>query len=170
MSSVPRIGDLELEQNLKIQHREWTFERIGWICMGLVILAACLGFFGGAGLFLRGTAGSPTSFQIEYDHFARFKAPTMLRATVAPGASDTVRIWLDTVYLRNFQIEQITPEAHSVEAGPDRIVYTFVRAAVGGPLEVTIHVTTEAIGRVMGRGGLISAQGETVRFSQFIYP
>jgi hypothetical protein len=46
MPDVHRVGDLELEQDVQYQQRSWAFERIGWIAMSLIAIAALLGLTG----------------------------------------------------------------------------------------------------------------------------
>lgn len=41
-----RVGDLEVPQDLGFQRRACTFERIGWVAMTLVLLAAIVGVWG----------------------------------------------------------------------------------------------------------------------------
>ena len=162
--------DLELEQDLAFQRREWTIQRAGWAVMALVIVAALLGLFG-AGLLGKATTGDTEGvLWIEYDRFGRFVAPITLMVHLGPGAAreGVARVWLDRRYLESVQIEQITPEPDEVVAGPDRLIFVFRVAEPGKPTAVNFSLQTEQFGPLMGRAGI--AGGEPLRFRQFIYP
>ncbi len=40
MPNVPRVGDLQINQDLDYQRREWTIQRVGWVVIGLIVCAA----------------------------------------------------------------------------------------------------------------------------------
>jgi hypothetical protein len=48
--AVPRVGDLEVDQNLEFEKVFWRAQRIGWGVVALVVLAALLGVFGNGSL------------------------------------------------------------------------------------------------------------------------
>lgn len=50
---------LEIEEDLRLQHRLWTAERVGWLMVGVLVLAALAGLFGTGPLSLSSVA-SPT--------------------------------------------------------------------------------------------------------------
>jgi hypothetical protein len=119
MAALERVGDLEIEQNLAQQRREWTIQRIGWVVMVLLALAALLGLFGG-GPFSEGTAGDRDGpLWVEYPRFARLQAPAELRLHVGSEAvpGNEARVWLDRDFIENVQIQHITPEPDRVELG-----------------------------------------------------
>jgi hypothetical protein len=169
-SGLRRVGDLEIEQDLPFQRREWIAERVGWAGMALVIVAALLGLFG-TGLLGKATAGDTEGvLWIEYDRFGRFVAPSTLVVYLGPGAAPqgVARVWLDRRYLESVQIEQVTPEPDNVVAGLDRLIFVFRVAEPGQPTAVKFYLQTEQFGLLTGRAGL--AGGEPLRFRQFIYP
>lgn len=172
MSKVQRVGDLEVNQDLEFQRHIWTVQRVGWVVMTLVVLAALLGLFG-PGLFGRATAGNqeaPVSIE-EYERFLRFEKPTTLRVhlNLTAGAGGEVRVWLDREYLESVQLQQVTPQPERVEAGSDRLIYVFdVAAEPDQPTAVTFNFQPDKIGPLKGQVGL--AEGESLAFRQFVYP
>ena len=58
MSSMQRVGDLEIEQDHDFQRRSWRLQRAGWIVLSLVLLAGLLGLFG-SGPLAHATVGAP---------------------------------------------------------------------------------------------------------------
>jgi hypothetical protein len=46
MAEKPHSGDLELDQDLAFERRTWTVERVAWVAMGLMGIAALAGLLG----------------------------------------------------------------------------------------------------------------------------
>jgi hypothetical protein len=173
MGQTRRVGDLEVNQDLEFQHHIWAVQRIGWAVMAAAVLAALLGLFGGAGPLSNATAGgqeAPLSLE-EYERFSRFGMPTTLRVHLdtAPGQGGEVRLSLSREYLESVQIQHVTPQPKSVEAGPDRITYVFdVTTAPDQPTAVTFNLQPDKVGLLRGRVELDNAG--SLEFSQFVYP
>ncbi|MCA1626498.1 MAG: hypothetical protein LC742_00825 [Acidobacteria bacterium] len=170
MSGVKRIGDVEINQDLDFQRLVWTVQRVGWVVTALLIVAALLGLFGPGPLSwaTAGEGGAP--LRLEYNRFERYLAPTTLRVHTGAGAGreGQLRIWLDRTYLEGVQVESVTPQPDSVEAGTDRMTYVFQMPDPNGPTAITFNLLTQQIGTLRGRVGL--AEGQTVTFTQFVYP
>lgn len=170
MGTIKRVGDLEIVEDLGLQHRLWRVRRIAWIVMVLVVLAALLGLFG-PGLLSNVTArprGGP--LWLEYHRFERSLAPVTLRVHLGAGAGQAgkARIWLDRHYMEGMQVEHISPPPQSVETGNDRLIYVFQIADPGQATAISFHLTAQRIGLQSGRLGL--SNGPPIVFSQFIYP
>ncbi|MGH7964579.1 MAG: hypothetical protein ACRERD_22680 [Candidatus Binatia bacterium] len=170
MADIRRVGDLELNQDLDFQHRSWIVQRIGWAVMALVVLAALLGLLGPGPLSstVVGIRGAP--LWGEYDRFAHYQAPTQLRIHLQLGTQreGEARVWLDRNYLDSVQVKNVIPQPDSVEAGPDRLIYTFRVSEPSQPAIVTFYLEPEQIGPLSGRVGL--DRGQSLSFRQFIYP
>lgn len=112
MAEIKRVGDLEVNEDLRFQRRVWVVQRVGWVAMALVALAALVGLFGGTGS-LRGEAKASSEdaiVSVDYERFLRFMKPTTLEIQVGPeaGKEGMVSIWLDREYLDGLQVQQIT--------------------------------------------------------------
>ena len=70
-----------------ISDKHWTFERIGWVLMGVVMLGAAAGFFGG-GLFTGSEATAGDDLTVRYPRFARADAPFDLAIDWLPRQAD----------------------------------------------------------------------------------
>lgn len=170
MTNLKRVGDLEIDQDLDYQERWWIIQRIGWLVMGLVILAGLLGFLG-TGLFSNASSGEQDDpLWLEYERFGRFQSQTKLRLHLGTNAvrAGKVRVWLNREYLENVQLQQVTPEPESVEAQSDRFVYTFQTPKQDQPTTVTFYLQPDQIGSLPGLAGLETQQ--PIRFNQLIYP
>jgi len=169
--TIQRVGDLEIEQDLRFQRREWRVQRIGWLLMALLICAALLGVFGGGGL-LTGASDSAAggAAKISYQRFARLSAPASLKVRFPESAvqNGMLQVAVERDYIEGVQIEHITPEPESVEVTADAIVYTFAVGDPSGAGQVAFHYTTESIGLVSGWVELADTERLTLR--QFVYP
>jgi hypothetical protein len=163
------VSDLQIREDPDFQRSSWIMERIGWIAVALILIAALLGLFG-TGLFSKTKAGDRNGpLWLEYNRFGRFQSPSTLRVHIGRGKTEKIaRIWFDRNYMKGIQIEQITPEPEGVESVSDKLVYTFKLAKPKEPAEVTFHLKLEQIGSLSGKVGLVN--GPTLSFTQFIYP
>ena len=170
MSSMQRVGDLEIEQDHDFQRRYWRLQRAGWIALSLVLLAGMLGLFG-SGPLAGATVGAPDSpLRLEYDRFGRIDAPSTLTALVRPstGRPGEAIVHLDRGFTDSFQIERVQPMPERTEAGPDHSVYAFRVTGPGEPVRVTFRLRPEQIGPQTGRARVDG--GSWLTFTQFVFP
>jgi hypothetical protein len=166
--AVPRVGDLEVGQDIAYSERGWRLQKAGWACLALLLAAGLAGLLGDGPLSER-TVRDGDGLVVEYLRFARTSADTPLRVWVGEGAvpGGAARVWLDSAFLANQEIAGITPQPDRVEAGPDRLTYVFL-APDGGPIEVRLDLRPKAVGRHPVRVGVPS--GRQVTFTQIVYP
>ena len=165
-----KSAGLQVEEDIGFERKEWKVERIAWLVMLLVVLAATAGLFGN-GLLSRTTKStSDGQLEIAYQRFARSGGRTTLEVTVAPGVSqeDEVKVLVSRGYLSRFQIRQVTPEPDSAESSGDSLAFVFKVGDSRSPLEVEFNLEAEAAGRT--RGTVAVGEGPALRFSQFVYP
>jgi hypothetical protein len=170
MQTVGRIGDLEIDQDLEFQRRTWMVQRVGWVVMALVALAALLGLLG-PGPLSNATAGNQKMpLHVAYNRFVRYQTPTQLRVHLTPetGREGKARVWLSRDYLQGVQVQQVVPTPEGVEIGSDRLTYIFRLSEPSQPTAITFYVEPEQIGPLSCHIGLGS--GPPLSFSQFVYP
>jgi hypothetical protein len=153
---------MEINSDVTFQRREWTAQRVGWIVIAGVILAALAGTFG-TGPVSRASAQAP-GLQLEYERFVRLRQPMRLRCLVLETKPET-QIAVSREYVDSVQIEQITPPPIQAEAAGTWLVYRFAGPA---PMAVTFTVKAEEFGYLTGAVRIPDA--EAVSFHQFIYP
>jgi hypothetical protein len=124
MAAKQRGKEPEIDQDLAFQQKMWWFQRMGWVMMLLVALAAVAGLFGVGGPLSRQQAGAGP-LRLEYQRFVRYEAPAALTVQLAPQGGDTVSFWLGQDFIERFLVEHVIPEPEHVEATPDRVTYTF---------------------------------------------
>lgn len=161
---------LELDQDLAFQHRSWIVQRIGWGVLGLIIVAALLGLFGGGPLSHTTVRSQDGALGLEYNRFWRVQTPMTLYIFLRLRAvnKDETRLWLSRSYIDAVDVQHITPQPQRVEAGTDRFTYIFAISQMDQQIKITFHVEPERPGRVTGRLGL--EDGTALSFAHVIYP
>lgn len=153
---------MDLDTDVNFQRRIWTAQRIGWLIIGLVILATLLGVFGNGPLSRASVQGN--GLRLEYERFGRLQQPTRLRFLLPPSKHDT-KVSLGRDYLAAFQIDHITPEPKEVASTGPWLTYRFTGP---GPLVVTFDVLPLEFGRLEGSAAI--SPSAALAFEQFIYP
>jgi hypothetical protein len=169
-SSLKRIGDLEINQDLDFQRRCWKAQRIGWTMMALLALSALLGLFGG-GPFSHTSTGDPSiPLSIKYERLGRYLSPLTLTVHVTSGASEDgkVRLWFSRDFLREVQIQGITPKPESAEISASGAIYIFRLAQPDQGGDVIVHFEAQAIGPLRGKVG--HTESRSIAFTHWIYP
>jgi hypothetical protein len=161
---------LELKQNLDFERRSWTVERVSWVVIAVVTVAALAGLLG-PGPLSHTTTGEPSGqLWLEYSRFGRLRAPSTLRVHVTANAGQPtpLRVWLSRNYLERVQVEQVTPQPEQVEAGPEQLTYAFPIAESSRSTAITLSLKMDRFGRQRGCIGMVD--GPSLCFQQFIYP
>lgn len=170
MAETPRVGDLEIFQDLAHQRREWTFQRGAWIVMAAVLLLALAGLFGRGPLSATRAAAVDDSLVAHYDRFLNRHDPTEI-TLLAPRVERTgeeVRIRIQRDYIASFEIACITPEPERVEVEQDVLAYVFRLGDPGAALEITFLLEPQELGSLAGEARI--DEGQPVALRQFVYP
>lgn len=170
MTTVPHHGDLEIDQDIAFQQREWRAQRVGRIAMLAIILAALAGVFG-AGPVSSASVRTPDGrLRLEYDRIARHGAPEPLRVHVGPRASgdSVIDLWIDQRYMHGLVVRGISPEPTQVWAGDQRLVYRFHLADPSRAADIVFQVDADKLWSRRGAMGLVN--GDSIRFRQFVLP
>ena len=168
--SIPRVGDLEIDQDLGEQERSWTIQRVAWAIMALIVLTAMLGLWG-HGLLADGSAGSnDAGLEIDYERLVRHRGTSMLDLIVSPDETqgETVDVTIDLDWLSSVSIASMIPEPDSVTTNATIATYTFAVGEPGAPLKVVIEIRPLDYWRQTARFAV--GERDPVSFSQFIYP
>jgi hypothetical protein len=171
MTDEPKqVGDLEVHEDLTFENRQWGAERVGWLVMLAVVIAALLGAFGRGPLSKKSRQASDASLSIDYDRFGRLEAQTDVKLHIAEGAvSDgELRLWLDRAYLAKFEIREINPEPERIDLSTDRATLVYRVSGQKGPLNVNLNLEPIEMGAVKGAVGVEGSA--PVDFDQFVYP
>jgi len=167
---IPLIGDLQVEEDLKLERRGWIFERIGWLAMLLIVLAALAGLIGNGPLSSDSAAAADESVTLEYDRFQHYHCRATLTVRVSGEAAEEkeVRLWFDQKFLSEIEIDRISPEPSETLVGNGRHVFVFPVADQGKSTEIIFHFEPDKIGAIRGQLGI--EERDDVQFALFAYP
>jgi hypothetical protein len=161
--------ELEIDEDIVIENRSWTAERVAWVLMAILLLAVLLGFSGNGGLkgINKRIAGSQaTGIEVEYDRYLRREAPTEIKVTLyAPAAETAKELQFSNDFYDKVQVEQVIPEPTEVSTHENGITYKFAGTATIMPITFYLqpkHMGTQEI--------QVQAGERSVSFSQFVYP
>jgi len=163
MSKPAKVGDLEIEQDLGQQRLEWKLQRVAWILMLLLGIAAFLGITG-SGPYAKAIVRGGT-VEVSYARFCRRDASTEL--LVRLPALPHPKISIDAGYLSNFRMETITPPPHAVVEAAGGRTFEFLTSPGQSTLSVSFRMTPQTYGRI--RGEVRQTTGESAVFTQFVY-
>lgn len=169
MSQLRWVGDLEIDEDLTFQRREWRVQRVLWLVCAVVLVLGLAGVFGGGPISsVKRTSGDDT-VTVEYHRFVRHdgRASLTFRVDAAHASGQEVEVWLDQHFLARVQIETVSPAPASARSGDDRMTWVFEIEEGADVLIVTFAYRPQHIGRLPGEAG----SGEsTVDIGQFAYP
>lgn len=166
---VGRHGSLEIEEDLAAQHREWRFQAVGLVLLGLLVIGALSGLFGHGPLAATGATSPSGELQVDSGRFARRGGDESLRirADAALASAGRFEVAIERGFVDDLGIEHVEPSPESVETRGDALVYVFPQAEPAADLEVTLQLSPAGM---WSTGGVVSVGGQSVRVRQFVYP
>ena len=168
--SAPKRPPLDLIQDMTFQRREWVVQRIGWVVMALVLIAAILGLFG-YGVLSTAKASDPSGkLDVQYERFGRIDAAADLQVRIDRSLfeGDRVELWIDRSFIDAQQIDSITPEPIEVEPGELRCTFVFPAPRGDDRAYIVFHLAPQKAGKYYGQVGV--PQGQSVMVRHFVYP
>ena len=157
---MQRIGDLELDQDLVFEQRQWTAQRIGWCLMLAAMVLGLLGLFGTGPLSSATAGGADDGVTVQYERFVRRGAKASMKLNLHNDPPGFIQFWVSAPYLEKVMVDGVEPVPQTVTVERDRHVYT-IRA--GSPdVTVTVEMEHQTFGRLEGEAGIVG--GPSVRF------
>ena len=158
--------DLELDDRGRFGEREATAERVGWLVMVLVLVAAALGLFGNGPISHR--RSSSDDLTVRYQRFARSQGNTSVEVEArAAGSAGTVDVWMAEDFLDAYDVETVQPPPRSTSTRAGGVVFSFATEG-GAAVKVTFTLQPEDVGRQ--HGAVAVGDGRPATFTQFVYP
>ncbi|MEW5848631.1 MAG: hypothetical protein AB2A00_07440 [Myxococcota bacterium] len=163
-------GGLQLDESLLQEQREWRIQHVGWVLMGLVILAALVGLFGRGPVGQAVTGGPASPARMELNRLERKESKSRITIRLTPAAvrDGVATFWLDRQFLEGIDVMAMTPEPERVELMADRILYRFPTAGLSGVTSVVVDYRANKMGLRHGRIGVDLDEGDA--FWQLVLP
>ena len=143
-------------------------QRVGWVLMLLVVVAALLGFLGGGGLagISTGKAGGQAAgMELEYERFLRWEAPATLKVTLFDAQAPEQKLRFSKDFYEHLQVEQVIPEPKEVHLGKEHITYTF--NSEGGKARILFYLKPQGPAQMETT---VDNGRSKITISQIIYP
>jgi hypothetical protein len=166
---MKRGRNLEIQEDLHLQEKIWTIERIGWTLMAGALVAGLLGAFD-EGPLSRRTQSDNRSFTVEYVRFGHYKTPLELEVYTSAGEArdGRVSIELDYEFLSRIQITRITPRPITEALTSRGVMFSFPADDEEGSFLITIAYEPKYVGNLVAKVSLRDTSQLSV--TQFIYP
>lgn len=166
---VERIGDLEIDQDLAFQRREWLVQRIAWIVLFAVVGLALAGLFGHGPVSSTSSTSDDGRLRVEHPRFLRSTMPAELvvEADAALAVDGAFEVEITTDYVHAFEVEVVNPTPKEVQVLDGALRYVFTRAEAPADLRAVFHTRVRDVGPIEG---VVTVSGRAVRVSQFVYP
>ena len=170
MAEVEPHAGLELKEDHRFQRASWTAQRVGCWLMGLGVVAALLGAFGGGPLSSATAGDKDSSFWVEYERLGRLSAPHVMKLHVGSGVArdGKVQLWLGRQFLEAAESPIFTPEPARSLLDHDRAIYEFDVADPGREFAVAFRYKPSSPGRSRAAAGVLGRAA--VEFGTFTYP
>jgi hypothetical protein len=170
VATAKRIGNIDLSQDMVFERREWVLQRVGWVVIALLLVAALLGLLGHGPLTREQAVDINSASWLEYNSVDHYQASSQLKLHVGPGAASgkQLRVSLNQAYLERIELERVMPEPASQELGEGRVFFVFDVAEPGQPLDVAFQLAFTQFGRANAEVAVEG--GPQFSFSQLVLP
>lgn len=148
-----------IQEDMGFQRHSWLAERLSWSVIGIAIVLAFLGVFGGSGWLSGEVSAAGTGLSISYDPIVRRQAPAELYIDTASAA-----VTFDAAFEDYLDIQSITPPPVN-RLRNSGIVYTFASAS---PRRIVVSFKPKTMGWFDAK--IAAGEAGSVRFRQFSYP
>jgi hypothetical protein len=166
MNTAEVPPDLQLDEDLDFQRREWRASKILWIVVLAIMTATALGVFG-SGALSSGERRTPDgALAIEYQRFTRFGASSRLSVSLATTPGSPVELSLSSAYLDAMSIVAIVPQPIAQEPADGGVRFRWTAAASRA---TRVHFDVQPVKRLLVRG-VLGAPQHSIEFWQFVYP
>jgi hypothetical protein len=155
-----------VREDMRFQTVMWTLERVAWVLLALVPLAALAGIFSHGPLSHKTARAADSSLSLRYEHFQRMTVQTRFVIRMPSVQNEEVKLRLSPSFQRIYDIQSMQPEPLRSSAGADGLELYFSPAS--GGLAAVIWATPRDFGRFNFRAE--TDIGEPVEMPVLIYP
>ena len=161
--------DLQVDQDIALQHRVWRAQRVGWTVLGLFVLAGVLGLWGGVGPLNSASAhAADRELTVHYPRFARYVGPTefAVEVSAARARAGALELSIARSYIDQWEMYGISPQPDSEKARGEWMVYEFTLGEAA--TRIDFHGRPHLVGWLRGSARIDA--GEPVAFATWVHP
>jgi hypothetical protein len=146
--------------------REWIVQRVGWVALAALLVAACAGLLGNGPLAHRTLATQHGVFK--FDRFTHRNGPTQWVVEAESDSATRLGTTLEVSasLLRRIKIDAITPAPRVQVAMADGVLFKF--DAARPQVQIVFHIQPQYVGWMEGEIQLNDSPPATIK--QFVYP
>jgi hypothetical protein len=160
---------LQINQDVPYQRKEWRVQRIIWVFVTALLIAALAGLLGPGPL--SSTSAGTRAFRVEYLRFARWQAPQSLVVSADTAGATTLQLAFSRSFLGSMQVQQITPQPANAKVSGANFIYTFDVTGPGTATDVTFSLQPTSLGTIHGAINLVAAGHQSsLHFTELVYP
>ncbi|MBT1700950.1 hypothetical protein KK083_28920 [Fulvivirgaceae bacterium PWU4] len=152
---------LQLKDDIDLHISGWIVQRIGWVLLLLLLIAASLGVFGTGWLSAGHVAGKNGT--VSFERIARFETPMKLVVQIEKADGD-IEIRIPRSYLDCMEIDKIVPEPATQKAAGGSAIYTFDAEAES---TITFYLMPESTGSIHTE---LTIDNTNFPIAHFIFP
>ena len=152
---------LELEDDIKLHETGWIIQRVGWIIILLLVIAASLGIFGN-GLLSKAEIIDDGN-KLSFEKRARYEAP-MQMTIHATSRNERIDVRIPQSYFNIIELDKVVPEPLEQTLANGFVIFTF---ETEGPSTVKFYLIPEKTGTITVQ---IKVNESDFSISHFIYP
>jgi hypothetical protein len=152
---------MQMEDEIRLHEKGWIVQRVGWVILAILLVAAILGVFGDGILSNRTQTNGNVS--ISYQRFGRFESQQSLKINATSVQRELI-VSIPQGYLRAMEIDNIIPEPAKQKIENDHLKLSFDAEELA---EVTVYFNPKQIGTTSAS---VKIDDQSFLLSHFIYP
>lgn len=167
--SPKRVGELDLDEDLRFERRSWVAERVAWVVFAALVAAALLGLFGEGPLSTSEARSPDGSVVVAFERFARRGGATDVFVQVDPrlNSEEGFEIVFSDEFLDSFTVRDIQPQPDATRSLDEGLSFSFLSGPGDAMRRVRFSLNTDSMGSI---GYDIRVADQTLSINHFIYP
>lgn len=162
-----RSRSTPVQENMQVQQRLWTVERLGLWWMLAMVLLTLLGLFSRGPLSSSHVRAQQGQLVVHYERFLRNGASAMLVIDVQGQPDAELPLRIEGELLDGLTVESITPPVEHAATFSGIGMQLQARADANGRARVHLAVRADGVGLYRS---VIDGGGGRLTLNQFIYP
>ena len=161
------IGISAIREHIRFQEVSWIVERLAWVALALIPLAAFTGIFAHGSLSDKTARAPDSSLSVEYERYQRQSVQARFVIRIPSAQSSQIRLRLSPSFQQTYDIQSLQPAPLRSRASPQGLEL-FFHTPEAGELVAVIWSTPRNFGSVD-----LEAQTDSsgpLKFPVFIHP